>query len=106
MTARLLAAYALNLFDLGITTYWVNRFGLGVEVNPIARWLYETEQIFPVKIVVMAVLFWMFHCAARSWEKEHAGGFAWWDTASRVVLTWYVLLALHHIATSVLILIF
>lgn len=97
MTIRLLIAYALNLFDLAATTYWVNRFGLEIEGNPIGRWLYETGIAYPVKIVGMAVLFWLLHRAVQYRDEGHAKTFEWWDIASWLVLAVYGLLALYHV---------
>ena len=54
---RLLIAYLLNLFDLAMTTHWVNKFGIDIEANPAGRWLYENHLAVPAKVFGIGVLF-------------------------------------------------
>lgn len=46
----LLITYLLNLFDLYMTLYWVYRYGLEAEGNPVGRWLLETGLAVPWKV--------------------------------------------------------
>lgn len=54
LNARLATIYVLNIIDLIVTTIWVMMFGLEIEVNPIARWMYETNIIYVFKTVIVA----------------------------------------------------
>ena len=55
LQSRLMLVYLLNVFDLIATTLWVIFFGLGIEANPIARWMYETNIIYVVKTIGVSV---------------------------------------------------
>lgn len=94
MKIRFIIAYALNLFDLAATTYWVNRFGSDIEGNPIGRWMYETGIVYPVKIVGIGVLLWILKKAVSRIDTPKK---EWWDAASWIVLAVYGTLALYHI---------
>ena len=39
MELRLIIIYALNLFDLIMTKFWVNIIGIEFELNPIGKWI-------------------------------------------------------------------
>ena len=52
----LIIVYALNIIDYIETLYVINRFGIGVEVNPIGRFLFENNLAWAVKIIVMPII--------------------------------------------------
>jgi hypothetical protein len=97
MKIRLIIAYLLNLFDLAMTSHWVNKYGLEIEGNPIGRWLYQTGLVYPFKIVGMAFLFCLLHMAVQHRDKGTEHSFQWWDIASWVILAVYGILAIYHI---------
>lgn len=99
MKNRIIIAYILNLADLAFTTYWVNKFGLGIEANPIGRWLYQTGMVYPVKIVGMAILFWILYTAIKKIDTPKK---EWWDSVSWVVLVAYGVLAVYHIILAII----
>lgn len=96
MTIRLIIAYVLNLFDLVMTNYWVNKYGLEIEGNPIGRWLYQTGAVYPVKIVGVGVLLWILNHAVNHRDKGLEKSFQWWDGVSWAILTVYSGLAIYH----------
>lgn len=50
MKKRLFLAYLLNLFDLVMTLRLYRLYGIGIEGNPMGRWLIETGLAVPVKV--------------------------------------------------------
>ena len=52
----LIIIYLLNLIDYFQTRYVISIFGLGVEANPIGRFLFEHNLAWPVKILVVPIL--------------------------------------------------
>lgn len=93
----LIIAYALNLFDLVMTSYWISLYGIEIESNPIGRFLYETGLVYPVKIVGMAFLFVLLYFAVKHRDKGLESTTQWWDIAKWVVLAVYAALAIYHI---------
>ena len=104
MTIRLIIAYLLNLFDLAMTTYWVNKYGIDIEVNPVGRWLYENHLAVPVKVFGIGLLFLILHNAVKHRDKGLEKSVQWWDLVSWVVLAVYGVLALYHIVLYLMIL--
>ena len=51
----LVLIYVLNLIDYCQTMYAIRLFGLQIELNPIARWLFEHNYAALFKLVVSAV---------------------------------------------------
>ena len=56
-TIILMIAYLLNIIDLIFTTHWVKLYGIGIEANPIGRWLYTNNIAGFVKIFVVGCVF-------------------------------------------------
>lgn len=44
MLIRLIIAYILNLFDLGMTQYFIGKYDISIEGNPIGRWLFGSSE--------------------------------------------------------------
>lgn len=93
----LLIAYALNLFDLVMTSHWIALYGIDIEGNPVGRFLYETGLVYPVKIVGMAFLFLLLYFSVRHRDRGAEDTVQWWDVAKWVVLGAYAALAVYHI---------
>lgn len=85
--------YILNLFDLAVTTYWVSKYGIEIEGNPIGRWLYRTGAVYPVKILLIGALLALLWALTKI-----KPGYGW---AGYVVLAAYVALAVYHVAVAV-----
>lgn len=54
---RLIIAYILNVVDYIFTAYWVNKFGVDVEANPIGRWMFSYNVAWAFKILIVGGLF-------------------------------------------------
>jgi hypothetical protein len=53
----LIIAYILNVIDYIFTSYWIAKFGIDIEVNPIGRWMFENNVSWVFKIIVIGLLF-------------------------------------------------
>lgn len=53
----LITAYLLNIIDYIFTAYWVHKFGIEIEANPIGRWLFENNVAWVYKIFIVGGLF-------------------------------------------------
>lgn len=53
----LIMTYLLNCVDYMQTTYMIRQFGLCVELNPIARLLFEYDLAWTFKIIVSAIAY-------------------------------------------------
>lgn len=53
----LITAYALNIIDYIFTAYWVHKFGIEIEANPIGRWMFENNVAWVYKIFIVGGLF-------------------------------------------------
>ena len=53
----LLLAYLLNVTDYFFTEYWVTRYGIDAEFNPIGRWMFATGLAGFIKIFIIGGLF-------------------------------------------------
>lgn len=85
----LLFAYILNCFDYICTTYWVKKYDISIEGNPIGRWLYEYNIAWLFKIVIIGGLFCLIgYCYNDvSWAKYVA----------IAIFVVYLALAVYHI---------
>ena len=101
MTIRFIIAYLLNLFDLLCTNYWIKKFGLDIEANPVGRWLYENHLAVPTKVFGMGFLFWLLNKAVSHRDKGLEKSTEWWDVASWAVLAVYGILAIYHIIIAI-----
>lgn len=93
----LLIAYALNLFDLIMTSHWISLYGIEIESNPVGRFLYESGLVYPVKIVGMAFLFVLLYFSVKHRDQGLETTTQWWDIAKWIVLAAYAALAIYHI---------
>lgn len=49
-------AYLLNIIDYLFTAYWVHKFGIEIEANPIGRWMFENNVAWVYKIFIVGGL--------------------------------------------------
>lgn len=50
-------AYILNVIDYIFTAFWVQKFGIEIETNPIGRWMFENDLAGAFKILFVGALF-------------------------------------------------
>lgn len=93
--------YILNLFDLTMTTYWVRRYGIEIEANPIGRWLYQTGVVYPVKIIGVGALLLLLHKAIEQRDTGLETTTQWWDVIKWVVFAAYAALAIYHVIIAI-----
>jgi hypothetical protein len=53
----LFITYILNVIDYLFTSYWIHLYGLEVEANPIARWMFEHDIAGFIKIVIAGLIY-------------------------------------------------
>lgn len=53
----LLITYILNVIDYIFTAYWIRIYGLEIEANPIARWLFEHDIAGVIKIGIIGIIY-------------------------------------------------
>lgn len=86
----LIITYILNIIDYIFTAYWVKKFGLAVEANPIGRWLFENNVAWLFKIVVVGLLFIALHFLIKAQPKG--------IIAVYILLIVYSIIILYHCA--------
>lgn len=87
-TIFLIAIYILNLIDYWQTMYAVRLYGIGVEINPIARFLLENNCGWVVKFIIMPILLTIVGILVRTDRKM-----AWVVYAA---LVWYIAIVAHN----------
>lgn len=88
-------AYALNLIDYAFTAYWVNRYGLEVEANPVGRWLFAHDAALAVKILAVGALLAVLGLLIHRHPKA-----AW---VANIPLGVYALLDVAHVVLAVVV---
>jgi hypothetical protein len=85
----LLLTYLLNIIDYLFTLYWVRKFGIEIEGNPIGRWMFSHNIAWLCKIVLNGVLLgivgWYVH------RNPESGWIAW------ICLIAYAIIVAYHI---------
>ena len=89
----LIIAYTLNVIDYLFTAYWVRLYGIEIEANPIARWLFTHDLAWAVKILAEGVLFVLLGYFITRNPK-----LAW---VAYIPLTVYSALVVYHIIIAV-----
>lgn len=82
MIVSLIAIYILNLIDYWQTMYAVRIYGIGIEANPIARFLIENDYGGVAKLIIMPILLTIVGITVRTDRKM-----AW---MVYVALVWYI----------------
>ena len=89
----LMIAYFLNVADYFFTMYWVQLFGIEAEANPCGRWMLENGMGGFVKIVAMAVLFFLLNILIKRCPRAKIAG--------HIVFGAYSVITLCHITLAV-----
>lgn len=87
-TISLILIYILNLIDYWQTMYVVRLCGIGAELNPIARFLLETNYGWVVKFIIMPILLTIVGILVRTDRTM-----AW---AVYAILVWYIAIVAHN----------
>jgi hypothetical protein len=85
----LLLTYLLNLFDLAMTNRLVKLYGIGIEGNPLGRWMIESNLSWVVKIFAVGGLLAVMGVCIRKRPKL--------APVAYVPLVAYGLLAVYHV---------
>ena len=95
MLIRLIIAYILNLFDLGMTQYFINKYGVSIEGNPIGRWLFGHPVLLLIwKLGLVAILLLVLY----HFRNNQVANIGSW-----IVLDVYIALAIYHIILFIVI---
>ena len=89
----LIITYIFNLIDYWQTTYAIQYFGLGIEANPITRFLFEHNCAGIVKIIAPAILLTSLGFIVKIDKKQ-----IW---AVYVAFTLFLLVIMHNFATLI-----
>lgn len=87
-TIALVLIYIINLIDYWQTMYAVRMCGIGAELNPIARFLLETNYGWVAKFIIMPILLTIVGILVRTDRKM-----AWVVYAA---LVWYIAIVAHN----------
>jgi len=77
--------YLLNIFDYLCTMFWVNKYGIEIEANPISRFFIQNNLLGFVKIVIVGILLYYI-------EKKNK-----FKKLNIFLLIIYLMLAVYHI---------
>lgn len=95
MLIRLIIAYILNLFDLGMTQYFISKYGISVEGNPIGRWLFAHPILLLIyKLGLVAILLLVLY----HFRNNRVANIGSW-----IILGVYITLAIYHIILFIII---
>ena len=89
MLIRLIIAYVLNLFDLGMTWYFISKYDISIEGNPVGRWLFGHPILLLIwKLGLVAILLLVLYC----FRNNRVANIGSW-----IILGVYIALAIYHI---------
>lgn len=90
----LILTYLLNILGYLFTLYWVRKFGIEIEGNPIGRWMFSHNIAWLVKIVLNGVLLgavgWYIH------RNPESGYLAW------ILAGVYACIVAYHIILAII----
>lgn len=89
----LITAYALNIIDYIFTAYWVHKFGIEIEANPIGRWMFENNVAWVYKIFIVGGLFALIGYFIKREPKV--------VISAKILLVVYLLIVVYHIVIAV-----
>lgn len=94
MGIRLIIVYLLNIFDLAATWYWVSKYGMDFELNPIGRILLSNSPAAViVKVGLVGIcLFYIYENKENKLAK----------IASWFLLFFFVALTIYHVVGSII----
>lgn len=90
----LILTYLLNILDYLFTLYWVRKFGIECEANPIGRWMFSHNIAWLVKIVLNGVLLGIVGYYLRRHPED--GYLAW------ICLIAYAIIVAYHIILAII----
>lgn len=89
----LIITYILNIIDYIFTAYWISEYGIEIEANPIALWMFDHNVAWVFKILIvgglLAVLGYLLHRNPKA---------AW---VAYIPLTVYGSIVLYHIGIAI-----
>jgi hypothetical protein len=85
----LILTYLLNILDYLFTLYWVRKFGIEIEGNPIGRWMFSHNIAWLFKIVLNGGLLWAVGYYVRNHPED--AYLAW------ICLIAYAIIVAYHI---------
>ena len=85
----LTTAYALNIIDYIFTAYWVHKFGIEIEGNPIGRWMFENNVAWVYKIFIVGGAFAVLGYFIKRVPKA--------VISAKILLVVYALIVIYHI---------
>lgn len=91
-------AYIFNVIDYIFTAYWVQKFGIEIETNPIGRWMFENNVAWVFKIFIAGGLFALLGYVIKQYPKA--------VIAAYILITIFGLIVIYHIIIAVRIYIF
>lgn len=95
MLIRCLIAYALNMFDYGMTKYFVNKYGIEIEGSPIGRFMLSRP---PLALIVKSFVVLFFISFLYDNRDRLAARIGSW-----IILVAYSLLAIYHIVLYIIV---
>lgn len=93
----LIIAYILNLVDYAFTSFWVHKYGITAEANPIGRWMFSNNIAWVFKIFVVGGLVEVLGVVIRKHPKA--------VIVSWILLAAFCLIVLYHISMTIYLLI-
>lgn len=85
----LIIAYALNVIDYLFTAHWVRLYGIEIEGNPLAVWMFNHNIAWAVKFLgvggLLALLGYLIHRQPKA------------ATVAYILLAVYALIVVYHI---------
>lgn len=89
----LITAYLLNIIDYIFTAYWVHKFGIEIEANPIGRWMFENNVAWVFKIFIVGGAF-----AVIGYVIKREPKYAW---TAFIPLVVYAAIVVYHISICI-----
>lgn len=89
----LITAYLFNIIDYIFTAYWVHKFGIEIEANPIGRWMFENNVAWVYKIFIVGGLFALIGYFIHREPKA--------VISAKILLVVYALIVVYHIGLCI-----
>ena len=95
MGIRLLIVYLLNIFDLAATWYWVSKYGIEFELNPVGRILLSSS---PTAVIIKVGLVGICLFYIYGYKENKLAKIVSW-----LLLFFFVILTIYHVVSSIII---
>ena len=89
----LILTYLLNILDYIFTLYWVRKFGIEIEGNPIGRWVFSHNIAWAVKFLAVGGLLALLGYFIKSNPQT-----AW---TAYIMLAVYAAVCIYHIVIAI-----